>query len=394
MRFRKILALLLCAVMGIGLTAGCGDGASMDFGGIFTTEEEISPYPLDTKVIFIYDGLVGTNTLIAHFEIGRSELERTLGAETAYIEDVRLVQFSDAVEKAVEEGANIIVAASSQFNSRVAMLVRDYPDILFINFGGHDQAPNLASIQPLLFQPAHVLGFVAAYNTYTNRIGIVADNNLYNAYGVVNAFALGVRELQHSQIELSLNWALSAHLSDTRRAVLDLVAQGCDIIFVYQSEEYATRLSEELGIKVISFAYNVPELAPDYFLSGMYMNFNTYLIDKVRKYMYGNVPAFGDLTRRGLAHGTVEMTWLNEDIMKQDTRILADKMRELVIDGRSTIFNGEIRDKSDNVRVEKGAYLQTGQIFAIGWLASNITVEKNFTEPITELVFSDLTIKR
>ncbi|MDR2532222.1 MAG: BMP family ABC transporter substrate-binding protein [Oscillospiraceae bacterium] len=392
MKLKRILTAVLCGVLLFALP-GCGD-SDIDLSDIFGQEEEIDPYPLDTTVGFIYDGLVGSNQLIATFEHSRSELERVLAAETCYIENVRLEQFDEAVEKLIDAGCDVIVAASSHFNSRVVMLAREYIDILFISFGGHDQAPNLASIQPLLFQAAYINGFVAAYNTYTNKIGMVIDNNMYNAYGVANAFALGARELQHSQIELSLNWALSTHFDDTRRAIDDLRAQGCDIIFIYQSEEYGIRRCVELDLNVMGFAWNMPELAPDNYLTGMYINFNTYMIDKVRKYMYGNTVAFGDLTRRGLIHGTVEMIELHDSILRAGTRDLADALREMVMDGRSVVFGGEIRDRNDVIRVEKGTYMQVGQVFTINWLANNITEEKNFSEPITEPNYSDLIIKK
>jgi basic membrane lipoprotein Med (substrate-binding protein (PBP1-ABC) superfamily) len=310
------------------------------------------------------------------------------------MENVRVLQFEEAVDRWVEAGANVIVAASNTFNSAVVLAARKHTDVFFVSFGGIDQSPNLASVQPLLFQAANICGFVAAYNTQSNKIGIVIDNNMYNAYGVANAFALGVRELQHAQVEVSLNWALSAHHDDTRRAVLDHIDNGKDIIFVYQADEYAIRLCEELGVNVMAFAFNLPELAPEHYLTGMYLNINTYLIDKVRKYMYGNTSAFGELMQRGLLHGMVEMIGFEESRVKAGTREIADALRETIMDGRSAVFGGEIRDRSGDIRVEKGSSLYISQAFTIRWLTNIIETEKNFSEPLTEIILSDFTIKQ
>ncbi|MDR2559235.1 MAG: BMP family ABC transporter substrate-binding protein [Oscillospiraceae bacterium] len=390
---KKILIALLCVIMMLGILAACGGGTGIDLEGIFTRDEEVDPFPLDTTVGFIYGGQAGSDPLIAIFELARNQLERTLGAETFYMESVRVLQFEEAVDKMVEAGANIIVASSNAFNSAVVLAARKHTDTYFISFGGADQAPNLASVQPLLFQAANVCGFTAAFNTYSNRVGIVADINMYNAYGIANAFALGVRELS-AQVNVSLNWALSSHYDDTRAAILDLINQGCDIIFVYQSDEYGIRLLEELGVNVIGFAYNLPEIAPEHYITGMYLNLNTYLIDKVRNYMYGNTAVFGNHTQRGLLHGMVEMIGFEDSRLKYGTRDLADELRAIIMDGRSDVFGGEIRDRAGAIRVEKGSSLYITQIFTIRWLTNIIDTEKNFSEPLTDIILSDFKIRK
>ncbi|MCL2076873.1 MAG: BMP family ABC transporter substrate-binding protein [Oscillospiraceae bacterium] len=396
--YKKVFAGLLCAMFGLFFLGGCGDSEPeepLDISDLFATNEYEDPYPLDIKVGFIYSGSVVSDPMAAVFEAARVEVERTLGAETCYIENVRVQQFGDAVEKLKEDGCKVIVSASNHFNSAIVIEADKHYDLYFISFGGIDQGINLASIQPLLYQAANINGFVAAFNTETNKIGMVVDNNLYNAYGIANAFALGVRELPNAQIDVALNWALSDRYADTRAAIDDLIAYGCDIIFVYQSEEYAIKRCEELGVKVIGFAYNMPELAPENYLTGMYMNLNTFIIDKVRNVMYGNTGSFGGLARRGLNHGTVGIVMLNEDLVKDGTRTLADALLGHVAEERSPVFSGEIRDRNEVLQVEKGEVLQPQQIFGIRWITNIVVREENMSPPLTEadLHYSDLIIK-
>jgi basic membrane lipoprotein Med (substrate-binding protein (PBP1-ABC) superfamily) len=396
MKIKKIIALILCAVMFAVLISACdNEGTGMgSLGNLFETEEAENPYPLDTKVGFIYCNEVGRDPLIAIFELARGNLERTLGAETMYMENVRTIQFAEAVEKMIEAGADIIVAASSSFNSALVLAANEHTDIMFISFGGADQKPNLASVQPRLFQAANVCGFVAAFNTDSNKIGMVIDKNMFNAHGIANAFALGVRELPNAQIDVSVNWAHSAHHDDTRRAILDLIDEGCDIIFVYQSDEYGIRLLEELGVRVIGFAYNMPDLAPTQYMTGMFLNFNTYLVDKVRQYMYGNTEAFGELTRLGLYHMMVRVTGFEEGRVAPGTFEIAQHLQEMIIDGRSTVFSGEIRDLNNDVRVSRGSTLYISQIYTVRWLSNVISSVQDFSEPLTNIIYSDFSIKQ
>jgi len=396
--YKKILTLLLCGVLAIALLSftACEDSDSdwSHIGGFVTSDEEEDPFPLRLVVGFIYDTSAESGTVAAIFERSRFELERTLGVETRYVENVLLQQFDDAVAALIAGGCNVIVAASPRYNSAVVTSARRNLSIHYISFGGTDMAFNLSSIQPLLFQAANVNGFTAAFNTETNKIGIVADRNMFHAHGVVSAFALGVNELPHTQAEVSLNWALSARISDTRRAIDDLIAQGCDIIFFYQTEDYGIKRAEELGIKTMAFAYNLPELAPENYLTGMFMNLNPIMIDTVRTIMYGNFSRA--LTRGGFNEGAVGIIKLNEDLLNDGTVTIAQTLMSFIADGSSPVFGGEVIDTSNVIRIRKGEILPLSAIFAVKWIPENVTVEQDMSAPLVqdELIFSTLEIRQ
>jgi basic membrane lipoprotein Med (substrate-binding protein (PBP1-ABC) superfamily) len=390
--YKKLTAILLCVGILFGVAA-CGDSDNSPDLSILIRAEDEDPYPLHIRVGFIYDTTVTTGTVAAQFERARFELERVLGVETRYVENVLLQQFDDAVDALTAAGCNVIVAASNRYNSAVTSSARRNIDVHFISYGGTDMSPNLSSIQPLLFHAANVNGLLAAFNTSANRIGIVADQSMYHSHGIVSAFALGVAELTHSQIDISLNWALSARISDTRRAIDDLVAQGCDIIFVYQSEDFGIRYCEEIGVKVLGFAYNVPELAENQYLSGMFMNMNLTLIDTVRTIMYGNFSR--SLHRGSFNEGTVGIIRLADGLEENGTRLLVDSLIGFISEGRSPVFAGEVVDTNNIIRLQKGETFPINSIFSIRWLPAIIDVEQNMSAPLvqSELIFSDLAVK-
>jgi simple sugar transport system substrate-binding protein len=389
MKKRKLFALLLCAAF----LVGCGDGNTMDLSILIPPEEE-DPFPLFTRVGFIYDTSVQTGTLTAVFENARFELERTLGVETRYIENVLLQQFDEAVDKLIAGGCTIIVAASNRYNSAVVTAARKNLGTVFLSYGGSDMAFNLSSIQPLLFQAANVNGFLAAFNTATNKVGMVVDPNMYHSHGIAASFALGVSELQHAQVEVSLNWALSTRISDTRRAIDDIKAQGGDIVFIYQAEDYGIRYAEELGMKVMGFAYDVPELAPENYLTGILLNLNSFFIDTVRTVMYGNFSR--TLARGGFNEGTVNIIRLNDELLIEGSRRLADTLIGYIADGSSPVFSGEVIDRDNIVRIRKGESFMINQVFSVNWLPENITVLDNMSVPLvqSELIFSTLEVKQ
>ena len=392
-KYKRLITALLGIIMLFSLGA-CGDDTSPDLTLLAITEEE-DPYPLFTRVGFIYDTSVSTGTVSAMFEQARFELERTLGVETRYIENVLLQQFDDAVDTLIAGGCTVIIAASNRFNSAVVTAARRNFNVHFISYGGSDMAFNLSSVQPLLFHAANVNGFAAAFNTYTNRVGIVADPNMYHSHGIVSAFALGVRELTNARVNISLNWTLSARISDTRRAIDDLHAQGCDIIFIYQAEDYGIRYAEELGIKVMGFAFNTAELAPRQHLSAMHVNVKPILIDKVRTIMWGTFSR--GLARGSFTDGAVRLRFNEtEGVLSDGTLTLTNELTEYISDGSSPVFRGEVRDRDNIVRIEKGVNFPINSIFAIAWLPEDIDVVNIMSAPLVEeeLIFSTLEIKQ
>ncbi|MCL2107996.1 MAG: BMP family ABC transporter substrate-binding protein [Oscillospiraceae bacterium] len=395
-KVNKYLLLTMMLGLLLPLLAACGSSSGLGGVGdaIYRGEEE-DPYPRYARVTYIYSGSVadGTDPMVNIFELGRKETERTLGIETNYIENVLVQEFQDAVDIAIASGSNMIVAADSRFSGAAVLAARNNINTKFVSFGASDNSYNLASVQPLLYQAAYVNGFTAAFNTKSSKIGIVADPAMYNVYGIINAFSLGVRDLPNSRIDMYLNWARSANISDTQNAINDLVEQGCDIVLVYQLNDFGIRKCNELGLTVVGFAYNMPELAPDTYLTGMYLNLNTFLIDKSRGIMYDTFS--GDLTRGGLKHQQVRLVMLNESLAVDGTKELTDAMMDYVSEDLAPVFGGEIRDTNDYVRVRNGEYMITDQIYRIDWLVNTIVRQQNFSTQYIEedLVHSDLIVK-
>ncbi|MDR0821396.1 MAG: BMP family ABC transporter substrate-binding protein [Oscillospiraceae bacterium] len=352
--------------------------------------------PLYTKVGFIYPDTVKGDPQAASFEKARKDIEVLLGVETCYMEQVLVQQFPDAVEVLREEGVNVIVAASNHYAAAVDKAAKNETGgIRYIVYGSKNYAANEASLQPSLYQPANVCGTVAAFNTVVNKIGVVADNNLFNANAIVDAFTLGVRDVPviNLAVEINLAWALSDSNTDTKRAIDSLVKAGNDIIFIYQSNEYGIKYCEQIGVKVIAFAPNLPELAPTQYLTGFYLNLNTYIVNCVQKARHD---AFdGGLNTDGLKYGLVAMVKLNNEACRAGTADISESQYDFVSNGQNPVFVGEVRDRNNKIQIDKGVTLPSVSIFQIDWLEKTITSVENYSAPRgnADLVFSDLAVK-
>ena len=67
------------------------------------------------KVGFVYSGFVSDGATNGAFEVARAQIERSLGLETCYVENVLASEFPEAVNALKDDGCNIIVSCSPKY---------------------------------------------------------------------------------------------------------------------------------------------------------------------------------------------------------------------------------------------------------------------------------------
>ena len=373
----------------VEITDADGNPVTDDEGNVVTSIISLIPTEKELNVGFIYPGTAGGDAVSQIFETARVQAERTLNANTCYIENVLVGQFEDATAKLVSNGCNVIIAASSRYANAVFDEAKANSKIYFISVGGTKNSFNLACFNGEMYKTAYICGMAGAYNSDSNILGILADPSILSCYNIVDAYTLGAEELTEGDTDVRLNYAWGNNDSENRDAIDDLIAQGCDVIFTATYSTYAVEYCEQRGVKVIGMAYNMPELAPENYLTGCFYNVSLFIIDMLRSVRYDTSESVTYLG--GINEGAVRLVDFSEGC-KPGTQEICDELYQLCSDGRAQIFNGEIRDNKGNVKVEKGAVLQSTEILSIDWLEEYIRAEKNFCTPVVEPLQSDLVI--
>lgn len=343
------------------------------------------------KVAFVYSGYVEDGATNASFEVARAQIGKTLGLETAYMENVLVSDFPEAVNTLKDDGYNIIVACSPKYGNSAAKEARASHNTYFLAFGGDSQSGAISSFGGELYQTASVCGLAAAHNTKSNVIGVVADPGSYNVYGVVDAFVLGAAEIWSAHTDVRLNWAWSNSHEEIEAAVDDLIAQNCDIIMSYMESDYAVRYCEQKGVKVLGNCYNMPEIAPNNYISGYFFNFSTFLVDEVRSIINDN---FNPRIYEGdVASGMARLVTFNNNV-ENGTEDICKKLYDYIKDGKAHTFMGEIKNTDGKIMLEKGQVMSFGNILKLNWLVQGIRKSASFTEIIDEPVGSDFLIHK
>ena len=343
------------------------------------------------KVGFVYSGFVSDGATNGAFEVARAQIERSLGLETCYVENVLVSEFPEAVNALKDDGCNIIVSCSPKYANSAFRENKTSTDTYFISFGDAGTGAHLTSFGGELYQTANVCGLAAAHNTKTNVIGVVADPGEYNAYGVIDGFALGVSEIMSAKADLRVNWAWSNSKSEIEAAVDDLIAQGCDIIMSYMETDYPVRYCADKNVKVIANCYNMPEIAPDNYISGYFFNFSTHLVDVIRSIVNDNFNP--EVYSGNVASGMVRLVNFGLSSEK-GTEDICNKLYEYIKAGNAKVFTGEIKDTEGSVMVEKGQSMTFDNIQKINWLVQSVRKAGTFTEITDNPVGSDFSIHR
>ncbi|MCL1881935.1 MAG: BMP family ABC transporter substrate-binding protein [Oscillospiraceae bacterium] len=400
-----LLAVALIMLVTISFTA-CDDeennGTTTDEGsednGTDLSNEDEQPAELTPqRVGFIYSGQIEGSSHNKMWEDARANLEMQLDADTFYVENVFISNFAEAVDLLVTYGVDVIISTSHFFANAVEIESVNHRNIVFISFGGETVSPNLIAFVSHLYQPAHVAGFAAAHNTAVgvDSMGIILDSRMHNAHGVVNSFIQGAKFNFLAGVTIHVRLVNSRSVEEVRQAVDQLIAEGNDTIFAYIDTEYAITYAEQRGVNVVGFANNVPQLAPNNHIAGLYFNVNSYLVEQVR--IIQNETFVPSVTRGALSTGHVRLSAINADpmVVEPETHDLAGLIHERVSEGTAAIFAGEIMDNHGEVQVPNGVTLTSREILDLNWFEHSIGGNiHNLTVPIANLPIVPLIIAR
>ncbi len=386
-KYIKIIPLFLAMIM--LLCACAGESATSS-----QTEDTSSlPGEEDTvgsaKVGYVYDRTVGYDNYTSMFEKSRRDIEIALEIDTAYVENVSVSQFEDAVKALKNEGCNIIISTSNAYANAAYKYAKDDPEIFMLSYGGEHALSNLTAFQPKLYQTAFLSGTVAAWNSESHKIGIVCDDNMFASIPVIDAFIVGVQQIYKSD-ETDVRIVYANTDAETEKGVNKLKSEGCDVIFSYQPTDYAMYYCDSLGIESIGFTSDVEYSAPKKGLMGFYLNWATYITDTVRTCINDNFNS--GIFVGGINEAFIKITPYT-DSCKDDTDTITDTLYDYVKRGNAKIFEGEIRDKSGIPRVGNNIVLTHSEIMKIDYLFYGATYAENLIQPIDKPITSDLTVK-
>ncbi len=234
---KKLQTLLLAALMlcvSVSLFAG---------GGQDTVEKDSET----VKAGFIYIGPAGDFGWTYAHDQGRLYVEEKFPwLETVIVESVPegdAVRFIDRLVQ--EQKCDIVFTTSFGYMDDSVAAAEKYPEVQFYHCSGYKRAANLGTYMGDMYQIYYLNGLIAGAVSESNKIGYVAAFPIPELFRHMNAFALGIKEV-NPEATVSVKWIYSWYGPDqAREAAEALVAEGCDVLAFTEDTPAVIEVAQE-----------------------------------------------------------------------------------------------------------------------------------------------------
>jgi len=249
---RILILFILLAVLGLALPAVAQDEPLEVFAAFATAIEEP------------WDGVIHTALLEAE-EAG--QITYDFVDDIGYAGDMERI----LIEVAEEQAPDIIFGDAFGNEEAVRRVARDYPEIAFVFGSGLGPSePNLSVFDNWIHEPAYLSGLIAGSLTETGTIGVVAGYPVPEVNRIVNAFTIGVREMNEDAevlVTFINSWFDPAA---AKEAALAQVDAGADLLF---AERFGViEAAQENGLLAFGNMSDQNELAPETVVTGPVWN--------------------------------------------------------------------------------------------------------------------------
>ncbi len=356
------------------------------------------PVERKIKAGFIYVGPIGDYGWTHAHEQGRLYVEDKFPwLETVYAEAVPEADVERFLDRfIVEEKCDVVFTTSFGFMDGTVAAAQKYPDKIFFHCSGFKRTPNLGTYMADFYQLYYLNGLMAGALTKTGKIGYVAAHPIPEVVRHINAFTLGVREV-NPKATVDVRWLFAWYdPAKAREAAEALIAAGADVLAFTEDSPTVLQVGQEYtqkGQPVYTFSHYSPmeKFGPDSCVSGQLVDWGIIYEDILAKVYLGlytnknleNVDYWW-LIREGAAKlgGAFEHS-INpkfEDALKAvkvtepllgelSVYDLVMKRIEQMKDPAMLFdpFTGPIKDQAGVERVKAGQRLSLGELTTIDW---------------------------
>ncbi|MCX7794949.1 MAG: BMP family ABC transporter substrate-binding protein [bacterium] len=356
------------------------------------------------RVAFIYVGPIGDYGWSHAHEMARQSLIKKLPwveflppAESVPEADV--IRFIDRFVR--EEKADVIFTTSFGYMDATIEAGKKYPDKIFFHCSGYSRSKNVGTYFAELYQIYYLNGLMAGALTKTNKVGYVGAHPIPEVIRHINAFALGVQEV-NPKATVDVRWLFSWYdPSKARMAAESLISDGCDVLAFTEDSPTVVTVGEEYtkkGKPVYTFGHYSPmqKYGPNSCVSGQLVHWEVIyrdILEKIRRKVYTNtnlenvdywwllkekavelggefgvpinpkfIPALKDKKITDPVFGKISVYDL---VMKRLSQMKANPEK-------FDPFTGPIKDQTGKVRIEAGRRASHDELWNMDWFVSNV----------------------
>ncbi len=307
------------------------------------------------KIASVYLGQTNDGGWTEAHDIARKRLEKHLGTEIAYTENVP--EITESVRRVIDEyvnrGYNIIVGTSFGFGEAFLEASKDYPEVAFLNAGGITNSRNLESFYIRTYQGWYLAGMIAAAKSKSGKLGILAGYPLGRVIWDINAFARGAQKI-NPDIEVFAELANTWYDAEKEgRISAEFLGRGADVVATALSAASALVAAERQRKMSIGFQIDMSSHAPDGHLASVVLNWETYLLETIDSILGGSWEPSNWIALAGVDIGAVGLAGVAEDL-PEEVNMKVQNALEQMKNGTLTPFDGPMYKQNGDLIVDAG----------------------------------------
>jgi basic membrane protein A and related proteins len=322
------------------------------------------------KVAWIYVGPHNDHGWSQAHDAGRLYVQKKLGSkvQTTYKQNIAVgSQLQQTVASLVRDGYKMIFGTSYGYFDK--KLAAKYPQVLFEQATGTDQAKNLAEYFGAAEDTIFLSGMAAGAATKKGTIGYVAAFPIPEVIRHANAFALGAR-LMHPGAKIRLVWTNSwFDLAKEKKAAESLVSAGSDVLGQNVDSPSTGQVAQSKGLPWVGYDSNAKKFAPTSWLTASVYNWGPYYLRRVKAAMNGTWKS--TFYYGSIKDGFTTLAPYGPKVTKATKTAIAKKMKQIKT-GKFYEFAGPLYDQKGKLRVPKGKRLTVKQLYAMNWLVQGV----------------------
>jgi Uncharacterized ABC-type transport system, periplasmic component/surface lipoprotein len=394
-KFIKFLSLNVLLAFGLMFSACGGDDVETVSNNATLGAEEAAAISLDNATASVTENLSANATSSEVREVlgigfvyvspieqmgwtyehnqARLALDKLEGVVSTYVENESTGPDAERVMQSMaSKGYDLIIATSVGYGDSVLKVAAEYPEVKFLHCAGTTTAPNVSTYFGRMYEARYLTGMVAGAMTKNKSIGYVAAFPLPEVIRGINAFTLGVREV-NPDAEVRVVWTREWYNPvEEANAVEFLVnTAAVDVVAQHTDSKAPQETAEKLGIYSIGYHSDMSAVAPTAHLVAAVWHWEPFYIDVVEKLKQGEwneVDYWG-----GLGDGIVNISPFAAAV-PQDVQDRVAARKNEIAEGQYIVFQGPLYDYNGELRIPEGEIIADQDLRLMDWFVNGVLV--------------------
>lgn len=317
------------------------------------------------KIAFLYEKTPHASAWTYGHELGRLHLEQTFEdeVETVYYNNVTQENVDTYIEKAIEEGCNIVFTTTPTFTQASVKAAIEHHNVKFLNCSVNTSHRYIRTYYIRMHEAKFLMGAIAGAMADNNKITYIADYPLYGTISHINAFALGAK-MVNPRAKIYLDWrclkdndvmgnlkALAPSCFSTR----DMLMPDEDLRYfgIYEMEDGEMR---NLAMPLLHWGKFYEQLIRQ-IMDGSWNHDDT-SANKAINYWWG------------MSSGVIDVICSRN--LPIGTKRLIELLKKTINNGEFNVFSGVLYSQDGIVQPDPNYVLTPEEVVNMDWLAENI----------------------